>query len=290
MFGGVALWLALGFILWRNCGAVCPDCDHDPMGGNVGWTRESFILHVAGFTCFLIGLWGAFHLALLLIWLFPWLMSGFLWDIGLQLGIAEGWPETTFVYEHGHGSDGDRKFITRYRLTYYGRNDWFEEVLPHGTFPQPRSTRRMEGRVYTEHDLDTGLTETEVIGESTIFSSSGWFFPQPFALHEVNWDGSPRLVETDVKVCSRAREIPGNAAGMACRNNAPAWRFDGRHGHHMLLDDRRGITLGGSAFKMIEVRVEEYQKPVGWSMLRAASEMQENRSSGAALWWFFVVF
>ena len=76
MFGGVALWLALGLILWRNCRAVCPDCDHDPMGGSVGWTRESFILHVAGFACFLIGLWGAFHLALLLIWLFTWSMSG----------------------------------------------------------------------------------------------------------------------------------------------------------------------------------------------------------------------
>ena len=218
--------------------------------------------------------------------------ASFLWDIGLQLGIAEGWPETTFVYEHGHGhgSDGDRKFITRYRLTYYGRNDWFEEVLPHGTFPQPRSTRRMEGRVYTEHDLDTGLTETEVIGESTIFSPSGWFFPQPFALHEVNWDGSPRLVETDVKVCFRAREIPGNVAGMACRNNAPAWRFDRRQGHSMFLDDRRGIPMGGSSFKMIEVRVEDYQKPIGFARHRAAMQIREDWRRAAALWWLFVLF
>ena len=223
--------------------------------------------------------------------------ASFLWDIGLRLIIAEDWPETTFIYEYEQGSSGDRKVITRYRLTYYGRNDWYEEVLPsepvvlpHGTFPQPRSTRRMEGRVYTEHDLDTGLTETEVIGESTIFSPSGWFFPQPFALHEVNWDGSPRLVETDVKVCFRAREIPDNAAGMTCRNNAPAWRFDGRHGHSMLLDDRRGIPMGGSSFKMSEVRVEDHQKPVEWNLPRAVSEMRENRWRGAALWGLFVVF
>ena len=75
--------------------------------------------------------------------------ASFLWEIGLQLGIAEGWPETTFVYEHESG--GDRKVITRYRLTYYGRNDWFEKVLPsepvvlpHGTFPQPQYMRRMD--------------------------------------------------------------------------------------------------------------------------------------------------
>ena len=68
MFGAVALWLALGFILWRNCRAVCPDCGHDPMGGNIGWTREFLILWAGGFACFLVGLWGAFHPALLLIW------------------------------------------------------------------------------------------------------------------------------------------------------------------------------------------------------------------------------
>ena len=75
-FSGVVLWPALGFILWRNCRAVCPDCGHGPMGGNVGWTRESLILWAGGFACFLVGLWGAFHLALLLILLFTWSMSG----------------------------------------------------------------------------------------------------------------------------------------------------------------------------------------------------------------------
>ena len=63
MGGGVALWLALRFILWRNCRAVCPDCGHGPMGGNVGWTRESFILWAGVVACFLAALWGAFHLA-----------------------------------------------------------------------------------------------------------------------------------------------------------------------------------------------------------------------------------
>ena len=75
-FSGVALWLALGFILWRNCRGSCPDCGHGPMGGNVGWTRESLILWAGGFACFLVGLWGAFHLALLLIWLFTWSTFG----------------------------------------------------------------------------------------------------------------------------------------------------------------------------------------------------------------------
>ena len=72
VFGGVALWLALGLILWRNCRAVCPDCGHGPMGGNVGWTRESFILWAGVVACFLAALWGTFHLALLLAWLFTW--------------------------------------------------------------------------------------------------------------------------------------------------------------------------------------------------------------------------
>lgn len=221
--------------------------------------------------------------------------ASFLWEIGLQLGIAEGWPETTFVYEHESG--GDRKVITRYRLTYYDRNDWFEKVLPiepvvlpHGTFPQPQYMRRMEGRVYTEHDLDTGLTETELIGGNTTFSPSGWFIPQPLALHEVNRDGSPRLVQTDARVCSRALGTPSDVAGKFCQNNAPAWRFDDRHGHSMFLDDRRGIPLGGSAFTMVGVRVEDYQKPVGLSLPRAASEMREDWRRGAALWWIFVVF
>ena len=232
------------------------------------------------------------------------LMAGgasFLWDIGLRLVLFEGWPETTFIYEHEQESGADRKFITRYRLTYYGRNDWYEEVLPsepgmlpHVSFPLPGSTRRMEGRLYTEHDLDSGITETEVIGENTTFAPSGMFLLFPFALHEANLGGSPRRVETDTTVCFRAREIPGQIAGMTCRNNAPTWRFDGRHAHHMFLDDRRGIPLGrssfSSSFRMIEVRVGDHQQPVGWSLIRAASEMREDWRRGAALWWLFAVF
>ena len=65
-FSGVALWPALELILWRNCRAVCPDCGHGPMGGNVGWTRESLILWAGVVACFLAALWGTFHLALLL--------------------------------------------------------------------------------------------------------------------------------------------------------------------------------------------------------------------------------
>ena len=71
-FSGVALWPALGFILWRNCRAVCPDCGHGPMGGNVGWIRESFILWAGVVACFLAALWRTFHLALLLALLFTW--------------------------------------------------------------------------------------------------------------------------------------------------------------------------------------------------------------------------
>ena len=63
----VVLWLAL-----RNYRAVCPDCGHAPMGGNVGWTRESFILWAGVVACFLAALWGTFHLALLLALLFTW--------------------------------------------------------------------------------------------------------------------------------------------------------------------------------------------------------------------------
>ena len=70
VFGGVALWLALGFILWRNCKRVCPECSSGPMGGNVGWTRESLILWVGVVACFLGALWGSFHVALLLAWMF----------------------------------------------------------------------------------------------------------------------------------------------------------------------------------------------------------------------------
>ena len=66
MFAPLGLWLALGFTLRRNCRAGRPDCGHGPMGGNVGWNRESLILWAGGFACFLVGLWGAFYLALLL--------------------------------------------------------------------------------------------------------------------------------------------------------------------------------------------------------------------------------
>ena len=97
-------------------------------------------------------------------------------------------------------------------------------------------------------------------------------------------------METDVKVCFRAREIPGNVAGMACRNNAPAWRFDRRQGHSMFLDDRRGIPMGGSSFKMIEVRIEDYQKPIGFARHRAALQIREDWRRAAALWWLFVLF
>ena len=221
--------------------------------------------------------------------------ASFLWEIGLQWLIAEDWPKTTFVYEYE--SSGDRKLTTIYRLTYYGRNDWYEEtlysepvVLAHGTFPQPEYTRRMKGRLYTEHELGSGRIETEVIEENTTFLPSGRFIPVPFALHETNRSGSPRLVETSTKACFRKRGVPGDAAATTCRDNAIAWRFDNPHGHFLLLDDRRGMPMGGSSFKMIEVRVEDVQQPVGWSLPRAALEMPEGRRRAAALWWLFVLF
>ena len=37
---------------------------------------ESIMLWAGGFACFLAVLWGTFHLALLLAWLFSWLMFG----------------------------------------------------------------------------------------------------------------------------------------------------------------------------------------------------------------------
>ena len=49
-----------------------PDYGHGPVGGNVGWTRESFILWAGVVACFLAALWGTFHLALLPAWLFIW--------------------------------------------------------------------------------------------------------------------------------------------------------------------------------------------------------------------------
>ena len=44
------------------------------MGGNVEWTRESFILWAGVVACFLGALWGTFHVALLLAWLFTWVI------------------------------------------------------------------------------------------------------------------------------------------------------------------------------------------------------------------------
>ena len=55
-FVGGVLWLALGFILWRNCGTVCVEYGHGPMAGNVGWNRESLMLWAVGFACFLAAL------------------------------------------------------------------------------------------------------------------------------------------------------------------------------------------------------------------------------------------
>ena len=72
VFRIVNLWAALGFILWRNCRAVCPECGNGPMDGNVGWTRESLILWAGVVACFLGAVWGTFHVALLLAWLFTW--------------------------------------------------------------------------------------------------------------------------------------------------------------------------------------------------------------------------
>ena len=220
--------------------------------------------------------------------------ASFLWEVGVQLLIAEDWPKTTFVYEYDSG--GDRKLTTLYRLTYYGRNDWYEEVLysepvvlAHGTFPQPESTRRMKGRVHTVHELGSGRTETEVIDENTTFHPSGWFVPMPFFLHEANRDGIPRLVETSTKVCFRVRGVGSDVVATLCWDNAPAWRFDSPHGYFLLLDDRRGIPLGGSQFRMLEVWVEDFQQPVGWSLRKASLAAREDWGKAAALWWLLVV-
>ena len=147
----------------------------------------------------------------------------------------------------------------------------------------------MKGRVYTEHEIGSGKTKTEVIGGNTTFPPSGWFMPKPFSVQEALRDGSPRLVETSTKVCFRRRGVPGDAAATTCQDNALGWRFDDPHGHLLLLDDRRGIPLGGSQFRMIEVQVDDVQQHVGWSLRKAALEAREGWGTAAALWWLLVV-
>ena len=68
LVNGTALWLLIGFILWRNSKAVCPECGHEPIKGIVGWTRESIFLLLILIPCFIVSLWATFFLAGLLIW------------------------------------------------------------------------------------------------------------------------------------------------------------------------------------------------------------------------------
>ena len=66
----VGLWAVIGFILWRNSKATCPECGCDPIKGRVGWTRESIILWALLVACIILSSWFTFWIAKGLIWIF----------------------------------------------------------------------------------------------------------------------------------------------------------------------------------------------------------------------------
>ena len=66
----IVQWAVIGFILWRNSKAICPECGYDPIRGNVGWTRESLILWTLLVACIIISSWITFWIAMGLIWIF----------------------------------------------------------------------------------------------------------------------------------------------------------------------------------------------------------------------------
>ena len=70
LLSGIVLWAVIGFILWRNSKATCPECGYDPIDGNVGWTRESFILWILLVACVFISLWATLWLAMAVLWIF----------------------------------------------------------------------------------------------------------------------------------------------------------------------------------------------------------------------------
>ena len=70
LLSGIGLWAVIGFILWRNSKAACPECGYDPIKGNVGWTRESIILWILLVACVIISLWTMFGLAMAVMWIF----------------------------------------------------------------------------------------------------------------------------------------------------------------------------------------------------------------------------
>ena len=70
LLNSIALWAVIGFILWRNSKAICPECRYDPIKGNVGWTRESIILWLLLVTCFIISSWFTFWITMAVMWMF----------------------------------------------------------------------------------------------------------------------------------------------------------------------------------------------------------------------------
>ena len=66
---GIVLWAVIGFILWRNSKATCPECGYDPIKGNVGWTRESIILWLLLVACVIISSWATFGLTMGVMWI-----------------------------------------------------------------------------------------------------------------------------------------------------------------------------------------------------------------------------
>ena len=70
LLSGIVLWVGIGFILWRNSKAICPECGYDPIKGSVGWNRESIILWILLGACVLIGLWYTFWLTIAVMWIF----------------------------------------------------------------------------------------------------------------------------------------------------------------------------------------------------------------------------
>ena len=69
LLSGILLWVVIGPVFWRNSKAACPECGHDPIKGNVGWTGESIILWLVLDACFIISMWYTFWIIKALIWI-----------------------------------------------------------------------------------------------------------------------------------------------------------------------------------------------------------------------------
>lgn len=168
------------------------------------------------------------------------------------------WPPLIIYYEFTATMDDGEEGTIKYKLTYYSRDHWREDIIAAPPLSGPSGTFSLEGMydvvkdgLHYKYDPNSDNVHMAVLEDGTsLMPGMGDLSPMPLERLTRIYGREPVPVETDTRSCFEE----------VCQENARGWSFDLKQ-QHVYANDVRGIPIRLDMLDITEVLVNDVQRP-----------------------------